>query len=248
MFLNLINRWRYKTTTNFPKNFKMLVTNNFEKRHFETNEGKYVQLFYEQCNSYPDGCVYDVGAHMGIFSITAALNEKMIKKVFAFEPTPYNFKTLRRNIRANDLDGKINAINIALGDVNGESFIQGIPKSGWGGSSILREPRNGEKRIKVVVKRGDDFIAENKAKKPTLIKIDVEGYEFEVLKGFTATLKECRPALFIEFHLTYLEKKGSSEDEIHSFLVNLGYTRIFREKWINGNQYQTIYIAKKDEK
>lgn len=241
MFFDLLKNLYFRQTKGFPCDFKLLVSNRHERRHFDVREAVYLGLFFDNCKTLTDGCVYDVGAHVGVFSLIAALSGNGITKVYAFEPTPWNHRTLKLNVAKNHLEHKVVPFELALGDFNGQACIRGIPESGWGGSSIHRGPKPGEKKINVQVAKGDDLIATRRLKRPAIIKIDVEGFEFEVLRGFERTLQNDRPALFLELHPEYLRQTGKTEADVHDFLAGMGYQRRFRKKWTHGEQYQTIY-------
>ncbi len=245
MIKTILNRIKskklFKKVSGLPFDLKLKVSNDFEKRHHEVNEGDYLKLFMEYCSKQSCEYLYDVGGHIGIFSLTAALSSRYLKQVFVFEPTPWNYKTLEENIAANKLKKKIRPFNIALGKDNYTSEIQGVDMSGWGGSSFLREAKDGERRVKVAIMKGDDLTVNEKLPVPSLIKIDVEGFEFDVLKGFSNILKKHKPVLFIEYHPEYLEQIDLTEQHIHDYLGNLGYNLTFRQKWERGEQYQTIY-------
>lgn len=70
----------------------------------------------------------------------------------------------------------------------------------------------------------DTFLAKKYLKSIDLIKIDVEGYEYEVLKGAKKTIFEYRPVLFIEIDDNNLKQQNSSASNVISWLDDLGYS------------------------
>jgi hypothetical protein len=68
----------------------------------------------------------------------------------------------------------------------------------------------------------DEFLAERNSE-PDLVKIDVEGFEMEVLRGAEQTFKRCRPELFIELDDNNLRRNKSSAAELVGFIENMGY-------------------------
>lgn len=247
--LHLINLDKiiyFRRVAGLPFDIHIKVSNVHERRHYKIYEGEYLMRFIEHCSK--KSVVYDVGGHIGLFSLCAALSGGSIKQVLVFEPTPWNYSTLKENIKFNKLQRVIRPFQLALGSKNAEDFIHGIPKSGWGGSSFIRgknEKKEKEIKIKVKIRKGDDLIKQKKFPEPSIIKIDVEGFEFEVLKGFENTFTKCKPMLFIEYHPKRLIKIGQSEADIHNYLEQFGYKRVFRKRWWRGTPpyiHHTIYI------
>ena len=121
------------------------------------------------------GLALDIGAHVGIW--THNLQEHF-NKVVAFEPQADNYRCLKKNV-------DVLAYNIALGSER-QSVSLTNPLEGNSGGWEIAEGNTVEMRLL------DDFNY-----KPDLIKIDVQGYELEVLKGAVETLKHTK-ALIIE--------------------------------------------------
>ena len=164
-------------------------------------------------------CVYDIGANIGHY--TKAFSEKVGKGgfVLAFEPSKINFDKLENNIQ---IYSNIEALNIAVGAEEAVlTLCQGADEIG--ATSIIISDVNGVGQItnvfpldKIVV--GRSF--------PNAIKIDVEGYEIEVLKGALNTLKDQRLKLLgIEVHFSLLEAKNVKNVKgiIEKILKNSGF-------------------------
>ena len=123
----------------------------------------------------------DIGANIGIHSLTAAtINNKI--EVFSFEPEPSNFLSLIKNIGLNNIEN-IRPFRMGLGDVIGNNVLN-INK-GWNkGKHSLKVnfPPNFNERISIPVTKlnafKDNIIGEN-----FIVKIDVEGFEREVIEG-----------------------------------------------------------------
>lgn len=125
----------------------------------------------------PEDLVYDVGANIGF---TAALLASRGARVIAFEPSPRAFGLLKKNARAG-----IEARQIALSDQPGRLFFEERDRLDL--SSVADA---GALAIEAVT-------IDSLGEAPTLIKIDVEGYEPQVLRGATETLR-AGPVLFFE--------------------------------------------------
>ena len=161
----------------------------------------------------PGHTFIDVGAHIGTW--TQHLAQKC-KGVHAFEPQRSSFERLREGVRLAEIPN-VTCHDVALG-ARGELDLHLV--SNDGGGSTLRHrselpPVMSIERVKVA--QLDDFTFENVG----LIKIDVEGYELDVLRGAVKTLAEHHPHLLIEAwtHDWY----DCQRAELIGFVENLGY-------------------------
>jgi FkbM family methyltransferase len=143
--------------------------------------------------------MYDVGAHIGFYSLPAA---RLGAQVVAFEPDPETAARLRAHVERNNLSQRIKVVEAALWSVSDSlvSFRTGLPRS-QGGISCgdCRPVVATGPFIQVMAVRLDDFLAAG-GPAPQLIKVDVEGAESEVLNGAADTIRVCRPSLIIEVH------------------------------------------------
>lgn len=139
--------------------------------------------------------VLDIGAYWGTHTLPLAL---WAGEVHSFEPNDVSMKALAHNIAANELKNVI-LHPVGLGakdgvvdyfDSLGGGDIQGSFNSDFGAKQ-----RN-KKQFRVVV--GDDYLREKGVGVVHLIKMDVEGYEGEVLRGLQNTLKTSRPIVVVE--------------------------------------------------
>jgi FkbM family methyltransferase len=133
----------------------------------------------------PDDLFLDVGANLGIFSVTAALCGA---KVVACEPGRTALERLRRNVAINALSDKVKIVEAALSNRTGNcTFTE--PSA----DSVIQTGHIGG-GTEVHMLRGDDL-----GISPTVIKIDVEGHEIEVLDGLKDSLRGVRMCL-VERH------------------------------------------------
>lgn len=160
----------------------------------------------------PEDVFVDVGANMGSYSILAA--GVCGADTIALEPVPTTFKRLLENIRLNQLEGKINPVNAAAGEATGELLFT---TSGDTTNHIATV--NDLDTIPVPVIPLDSILERH----PSLIKIDVEGYETAVLRGARQTLRDKNlKALIIELNGSG-ERYGFDETKIHRELLQLGF-------------------------
>jgi FkbM family methyltransferase len=121
-----------------------------------------------------DMVVYDVGANIGE---TCLVFSRQCSTVYAFEPDPVTYERLKEHLLQNEVKN-VTAFAFALGSANQKvSLLRTAHNSG--GNRIATENQG----VAIEVRRLDDLIREQNLKMPSLIKIDVEGYEMQVLQG-----------------------------------------------------------------
>lgn len=152
---------------------------------------------------HPGGCFYDVGAHIGYYSLLAARLVGRQGRAVAFEPDPINAAALQENLSRNNLH-QVEVIPAAVWNVSGQVKFQ---------RSSALSPEVSSRRGKVAGPAGEglgaglieseavtlDAFAQNHPV-PTMIKIDVEGAEAEVLQGAQRLISQARPIWLIEVH------------------------------------------------
>ncbi len=141
-------------------------------------------------------CVLDIGAHSGIYTLIAcAVNPGV--KVIAFEPIPYIWNNLVENIYLNGWENRCMAVCAAASERSGTGTLN-ISREREYFSSLDTNPDHGEGSNKIVVPTMavDDIIHESE--EVGLIKIDVEGHEYNVLLGARRMLSRNLPDIIIE--------------------------------------------------
>jgi FkbM family methyltransferase len=134
-----------------------------------------------------DGDFLDIGAHIGYYSMYL---QPLVRKVYAFEPDPRNLPDLRRNAAS---VSNIEVVALAVSSQCGTAQFY------IGGDSTLSTLEAIEGRtVEVQTTSIDDFIASRPGIKPTLLKVDAEGHDFEVLLGMRSTVAAHQPILLIE--------------------------------------------------
>lgn len=145
--------------------------------------------------------IFDIGANTGIFSILAKAHNHD-STVIAFEPQPNIYNVLQKNNEINNFD--IHCENIALSDRIGSLPFYNYGKDPFGrinttaGSLNQSWRENDQKSIEVEVTTLDSFLKDRQIKSIDLIKIDVESYEPQVLKGYKQHLHLHRPIIILE--------------------------------------------------
>jgi FkbM family methyltransferase len=167
--------------------------------------------------------VWDVGANIGLYALSFSGQVGSSGRVFAFEPSPRNFAHLhQRTIAA----GNIVVLPLALSDISGRlSFRE---ESDGTTSHIASDSSlsHADELITVNVRTGDEVILAGEAAFPNIIKIDVEGYELEVVMGLSAALRNPQlRCLFVEVHFAILQERGmrAAPRQIEQTLVAKGF-------------------------
>ena len=163
----------------------------------------------------PRSVVVDVGAHWGLYSLTAGARGA---KATALEPSAYNASLIRRNVRLSGLE-TIDVRQVAVGDTIGETVFHEYPGRSFGrsmmGGAVAQEFT---RPTRVASETLDSFGAD-----ATLVKIDVEGSEAAVLSGANRLLAGARPTILLEVHQARLEALGHSVAEVRAILDAASY-------------------------
>ena len=166
--------------------------------------------------------VFDIGAYIGIFTLFFARSVGESGTVVAFEPNPKNFEELRFNVELNGFEN-VTAIPIGVGNEPkklGLVVSQTRPSRSTFNENRQKQILNGRDAevVDTEVDSLDRQMQLRKLPKPDFVKIDVEGFEMEVLKGMTWIISHYKPKLFIEIH------SGVPRKELVNFLVSLNYS------------------------
>ncbi len=170
----------------------------------------------------PGITMFDVGANVGDVSLHAAKFVGASGKVYAFEPDYINFKRLSANIELNNFRQLI-AINKGLGDKPGKFTIGVVDEGNRGMNRITGVSTKETASNTIDVTTMDILFQEMKIDKVDVIKIDVEGFEMNVLKGGTEVISKHHPVFFIELDDNNLKDQGSSATQLVDFLESKGY-------------------------
>lgn len=168
--------------------------------------GEYGPEETEMILSLASGTCLDIGANIGVISQALLANGF---RVHAFEPQPEVFKLLSENTVG------VTSYNVAIGSEAGVARMPKVyysAKGNFGGLSLNTESMYGSYEVPIVTI--DSYGFEDVG----FIKIDVEGYEHEVLIGATETINRCRPILYIE------DDRTTKSAKLRKYVRSLGYT------------------------
>lgn len=163
--------------------------------------------------------VLDVGANIGEVSFNFA-NKYPHAIVHGFEPHPTTYQKLKRNYSLNSFKN-LHLQNLGLGAQKGEVYFEEREIGNPGMNRVTSDPKKSTHKIAITTL--DSFIEENQIPPVSIIKIDVEGYEHEVLKGAVNLLLNNKPVLFIELDDSNLMEQGSNAADFIQFIESFGY-------------------------
>lgn len=209
--------------------------------------GSYIveEAYEKYMMSYSDQSkvIFDVGANIGYYTLQFA--KKTDGKVYAFEPMDYQYKTLLKNIKINQLNN-VYPVKKIVSDHAGKQRIYFSGMDNTAASSLVVKTDQHEDVSSITL---DQYCRMNHIQSIDLLKIDVEGYEMNVLKGLSTMLKSKRVKhIFLEIVEQHLQKAGNSSEELFNYLRKFNYHgysiksgRI--QKYENGNDESLVYFT-----
>lgn len=190
----------------------------------------------------PGSWVLDIGASLGFYTIPLGLAARAAgARLVAVEPVRQNCAVIRHNVQWNGLQDTVTVISSALGAAASEMTVH-IESGGAGNAAIVTDlaPEEVERHDRagntwdadtVQVQRLDDLELppEVRERRCSLIKIDIEGFEMDMLEGASDFIAAHRPTIFGEFSPLWLETRGFSKSA--------------PEIWAASNRYVCLELA-----
>ena len=191
------------------------------------DQGK--ELLFAQLNE--TSFFLDVGANIGEICLEAAKLMQPGGQVWAFEPMAINFENLEQNLSLNPaLIKNVTLFPIALGEKDKQEIAFSHPREDNQGMMRVKAESMGDLVYEKAEMRSLDSLFEEKSvRQLDGIKIDVEGYEYQVLVGAKKILEQFRPWLFIEVDDQNLKDQGDSAVKLLTYLEKLGYSFVIAE-------------------
>lgn len=198
---------------------------------FDRSVFEYIDRF-----QWPGKVVYDIGAHIGYYTLNFAQRVGPEGRVYAFEPHLTHRERIEKNLSRNsDLALRVILLPVAVGNQNGtlDLFCTEGVESGGSSASFIEGastpfPRSKYEQyrpISVNVVRLDDLVQSHRCLPPDLVKIDVEGAESLVVEGAMDTLTKYHPLIVMEVHSL------SNMMAVTTMLLGIGYSlRILEEE------------------
>ena len=222
---------------------------------FDFYHKKKILNFLKEKNLNNFDIVFDIGAHKGE-TINLFIKNFRVNKIYSFEASPINFNILKKkNIKHQRV--QIILENIAIGSKSGIAQLKQVQESSSSTLSHINLDSNYLKKkkkilnffsnkeyfrnIEVEVKTLNEYLDQNLIKFIDFLKIDTEGYEFEVLLGLNDKLKNVKIILF-EHHFDDMLKKNYTFRDINSLLIQNSFRQIYKSKMPFRKTFEYIYI------
>jgi len=182
--------------------------------------------FYERFLA-PGMVVVDAGANIGLHSLFFSRRITLGGAVYAFEPDPGIFDRLVSHVKQNVL-GQIKCFNVALGATPGFAEVVRDDADTSRTSVRLAEAPQHASVARVPIESLDNFATRERVEKIDFLKVDVEGFEAEILRGAMCLLREGRiGVLQVEIDSKSLGRAGSCASSVLGLLEEAGYQLAF---------------------
>jgi FkbM family methyltransferase len=197
---------------------------------FPPRWSRYYEDYYEAANynflrEYvkPGMEIVDIGAHIGLFSVYTSQLTGSNGRVICFEPTPGTFSILKRTLALNHCKN-VTAVQAAVSSQDGDATFYVSDMAGCNSNSLVKNKPEKEISGYAVKLVTIDTIVSTYSLKPSLVKIDAEGAELDVLKGGRQTFSSLKPVIILGLHPAFIKQKGDSLEEIWNLLQDLQYS------------------------
>jgi FkbM family methyltransferase len=206
---------------------------------YEPETTRILRFLFERCHTF-----VDVGANFGLYSLMGALTNPRLQ-VISFEPVPTIFAGLRKNVKLNRLEDRVQCENAALSSRSGRArfFMPQSESSEPESTGTLAhdswQERKGAPSLEVETVRFDDY-QERRSIHPDLVKIDVEDFEADVLEGMRNMILRDRPFIVCEV-LPRAHRNRRTEEIVHAlgyhlyWITSLGYFYMPNLEFPRGN-------------
>ena len=204
--------------------------------------------------------LFDVGAHHGETVNLFNKNFK-INKIFCFEVSLINYENLKKNLEKNN---NVSIFNYGLGNKEGENTFSQLEESS--SSTLVEINKNSKYFISkkkilnffirkdleilssvVKIRQLKNFMRENSVNSIDILKIDTEGYEFNVIKGAEEKIKNIK-YIYFEHHFDDMLKKKYTLTKIHNYLEENGFEKKLKMKMFFRKSFEYIYKNKYNTK
>ncbi len=216
----------YRETTLLQADIKLNCDlTKFLQRHlyfFGSYEKEYCDYWIKLARN--SATIFDVGSNIGLYSLLAA-SANPRAAIHAFEPTPEISETFRENIRLNQMCNiKVNALGVSR--TNGQAFLQRFMggEGIYDGMNFISAQKSASADLPVTIITIADYCRQNSITRIDLMKMDIEGGEYDALLGARKLLEsQAIGCIFLELVESHAKRFGHSTVEIKRLLANAGY-------------------------
>jgi len=204
-------RYHFNATDRVARMYSVPYTGTFEAK-----ETEFVRNFIRAGQ-----ICFDIGASFGWYTILLSQSVGYDGQVHAFEPLPQAVEILENNVRLNGCKN-VTVNRIALDETSGEKELY-LPDIGVSGSFRLHEYTKAFQVFKCPSLRLDDYCRKKGIRDVDFIKADIEGAEWQMLKGATEILQNNQPVLLLEVQKKSTSLFGYQPADLFDWLSNFGY-------------------------
>jgi len=214
----------------FPKGYSKSINNAtirvpFKYSWFYANIYEEDKTDFIKAHCKSGDTVIDIGAHMGIFSFFLAKQVGPTGKVYSFEPAPLTYSVLAQTIKYNKLEDIVHARQQAVSDGPGELSFYIYSNSTISNANSISAQNADAKAQKVTVTSIslDELYKKENIQNLSLLKIDAEGAELEILKGGKALITAFHPYITLEVHPKSFTDARKTMTELYQTIIGYGY-------------------------
>jgi FkbM family methyltransferase len=190
------------------------------RNYYELETLEFLKLHFKQFEH-----VVDIGSNIGNHMLYYC-SQMSAKQVICFEPNTFNRDTLIKNVSLNLLEKIVTVYQYAAGAENGKGIQHSFSLENTGMNKVDKLETETDSSDTIEIRSLDSF----NLKQVNFIKIDVEGFEADVLLGAAETLSRCKPVVLIEVF-------ENSRNEVDALMQKYGY-----HKLITLELYNSIYV------
>lgn len=200
-------------------------------RVFTTGEAKvFWQIFVRRCYRLWADCktIVDAGANIGMFSVWAG-RRLPESRILAVEPSPETFAKLQFNVRLNNMESRVNSVQLALAAQSGERSMSVGPESQRRRLIAADTATGSEKSVPVPAVSLADLLDRFNLERIDLLKMDIEGSEWEVLHSTPLSVLRLIRRIEFEYHEVH-ERFGYSPEKLFDYLESAGFKLTHRQE------------------
>ncbi len=210
----------------------------FETGTYEKGTIQLLKQFLE-----PGATFLDIGANIGLMSVIASRFTGKKGKVYAVEANPGTIPILQTNVTLNGCE-QVEIIPVALSDKQGTALLFENWEVNRGGASLISQSDR-QQGIEVKMERLDDLFDPDTPVQ--LVKIDVEGFEPQVLRGGMNWFRKQQPVFIIEVSERREKETGPSPAEIMELVRTIGNYRFYKQKGTKERKGKLVEILRKED-
>jgi FkbM family methyltransferase len=221
--------WRLSLISLFGRNSTCHVRDTWEPKCHPVSLTAFqahskVEEFRQELDSFvqystPGMVLLDIGCHYGVFTLAALHYGGSKSRVIAVDPSKVSQRIFQKNLKLAGISERVDFIDAAVGSKTGTLSMLSTGAAGH----HMMVSSNSRSDVSKITLHTITSIIEMAGQKPTHIKIDVEGYEDEVIAGGKDYLEQLKPIIFLELHTKMMRDAGKSPEKLLTTLSDIGY-------------------------